>query len=175
MWYRREMRPRISCFPAAPICSFSRSRQSRYTASTPFLQHGGAIQRGAHALVADGLKVSSLSPQGAVFIELQDRSHLKVAAQDGAAEVRNPAGSLVARLEPGKALSFAIQVSQQNSTSTPAQQTAPPRRQGKPHLRRCATNPAWHSPQGPSGSLWALSADRLSDQHYLRTPGARAR
>jgi hypothetical protein len=27
------------------------------------LQRGGAIQRGAHALVADGLKVSSLSPK----------------------------------------------------------------------------------------------------------------
>ena len=56
------------------------------------LQRGGAIQRGAHALVADGLKVSSLSPQGAVFVDLQDRSHLKVAAQGGSAEVRNPAG-----------------------------------------------------------------------------------
>jgi hypothetical protein len=90
------------------------------------LQRGGVIQRGTHALVADGLKVSSLSPQGAVFINLQDKSHVKVAAQSGAAEVRNQAGELVARLEPGKALSFAIQVSQQNSTSTPLQQNSTP-------------------------------------------------
>jgi len=88
------------------------------------LQRGGAIQRGAHALVADGLKVSSLSPQGAVFVDVQDKSHLKVTAQSGAAEVRNPAGLVVARLEPGKALSFAIQVSQQNPT--PAQNPTPP-------------------------------------------------
>jgi hypothetical protein len=86
------------------------------------LQRGGAIQRGAHTLVADGLKVSSLSPQGAVFIDLQDRSHLKVAAQGGAAEVRNPAGVLVARLEPGKVLSFVVQVSPQNANPAPLQQ-----------------------------------------------------
>ncbi len=85
------------------------------------LQRGGAIQRGAHALVADGLKVSSLSPQGAVFVDVQDKSHLKVTAQSGAAEVRNPSGVLVARLEPGKALSFAIQVPQQS----PAQNLTP--------------------------------------------------
>jgi hypothetical protein len=83
------------------------------------LEHGAAMQRGPHALLADGLKISSLSPQGAVFVDVQDKSHLKVTAQSGAAEVRNPAGALVARLEPGKALSFAIQVSQQNPAQTP--------------------------------------------------------
>jgi hypothetical protein len=90
------------------------------------LQHGGATQRGAHALVADGLKVSSLSPQGAVFVDLEDRSHLKVAAQGGSAEVRNPAGALVARLEPGKVLSFVVQVSPQNANTTPVQQNSTP-------------------------------------------------
>jgi len=90
------------------------------------LQRGGAIQRGAHALVADGLKVSSLSPQGAVFVDLQDRSHLKVAAQGGSAEVRNPAGGLVARLEPGKVLSFVVQASPQNANATPPQQNSTP-------------------------------------------------
>jgi hypothetical protein len=83
------------------------------------LEHGAAIQRGPHALFADGMKVSSITPHGAVFVEMQDRSHLRVAAQGGPAEVRKPTGELVARLEPGKALSFAIQVSQQNSNSTP--------------------------------------------------------
>src|ERR1700730_1653976 len=40
------------------------------------LEHGGAAQRGHHALVADGLKISSLSPQGAIFVDVQDKSHL---------------------------------------------------------------------------------------------------
>ena len=90
------------------------------------LEHGAAIQRGSHVLFADGLKVSSLSPQGAVLVEMQDSFHIKVAAQGGPAEVRNPAGRLVARLEPSKALSFTVQVSQQNSTSTPSQQNPAP-------------------------------------------------
>jgi hypothetical protein len=90
------------------------------------LEHGAAVQRGHHALVADGLQISSLSPQGAVFVDVQDKSHLKVTAQGGPAEVRNPAGLLVARLEPGKALSFTVQVAQQNSTPTPPQQNPTP-------------------------------------------------
>jgi hypothetical protein len=96
------------------------------------LEHGAAMQRGHHALLADGLKISSLSPQGAVFVDVQDKSHLKVTAQNGAAEVRNPAGAVVARLEPGKALSFVLQVSQQDPASpqnpTPAAgaQASPP-------------------------------------------------
>jgi hypothetical protein len=90
------------------------------------LEHGAAVQRGHHALVADGLQISSLSPQGAVFVDVQDKSHLKVTAQGGPAEVRNPAGLLVARLEPGKALSFAVQVSQQNSTPTLPEQNSTP-------------------------------------------------
>jgi hypothetical protein len=88
------------------------------------LAHGGAIQRGSHALFADGLKVSSLSSQGAVLVDMQDSFHIRVTAQGGPAEVRNPAGLLVARLEPGKALNFSVQ--QQNSTPTPPQQNPTP-------------------------------------------------
>jgi hypothetical protein len=88
------------------------------------LERGAAVQRGSNTLVADGLKVSSLSPQGAVFVAIQDGSRLSVAAQGGVAEVRNPAGDLLARLEPGKALSFAIQAVQQDSNGLP--QTSPP-------------------------------------------------
>ena len=92
------------------------------------LQHGAAVERGNHgyALVADGLKVSSLSQQGAVVVGLKDDSHLEVAAQGGPAEVRTPAGVLVARLEPGKALSFAIQVAPQSSSPAPSQQNPVP-------------------------------------------------
>ncbi len=89
------------------------------------LEHGAAVQRGHQALLADGLRVYSLSPQGAVLVDVQDKSHLKVTAQGGPAEVRNPAGLLVARLEPGKALNFSVQP--QSSTPTPPQQNpAPP-------------------------------------------------
>jgi hypothetical protein len=87
------------------------------------LDHGAAVQRGSNTLVADGLKISSLSPQGAVFVAIQDGSRLSVAAQGGAAEVRNPAGDLMARLEPGKALSFAIQSGPEGPTGLPQ---APP-------------------------------------------------
>jgi hypothetical protein len=83
------------------------------------LDHGAAVQRGSNTLVADGLKISSLSPQGAVFVAILDSSRLSVAAQGGAAEVRNPAGDLVARVEHGKALSFAIQAGPQASTGAP--------------------------------------------------------
>jgi hypothetical protein len=88
------------------------------------LEHGAAVQRGHQALHADGLRIYSLSPQGAVLVDVQDKSHLKVTAQSGPAEVRNPAGLLVARLEPGKALNFSVQ--QQNSTPTPPQQNPTP-------------------------------------------------
>jgi hypothetical protein len=90
------------------------------------LEHGAAIQRGPHALVADGLKVSPLSSQGSAFIDMQDGSHLRVVAQGGVAEVRDPAGVLVARLDSGKALTFAVQVPQQNPTTPPSPQNAPP-------------------------------------------------
>jgi hypothetical protein len=85
------------------------------------LEHGAATERGSKILVADGLKVSSLFPQGAVFVRMEDGSHLNVAAQGGPAEVRNQAGGLVARLEPGKALNLLIQAAPQ---STPAPSTA---------------------------------------------------
>jgi len=88
------------------------------------LEHGAVVQRGHQALRADGLRITSLSPQGAVLVDVQDKSHLKVTAQGGPAEVRNPAGLLLARLDPGKALDFSVQ--QQNSTPTPPQQSQTP-------------------------------------------------
>ena len=96
------------------------------------LQRGAVIQRGTHGLVADGLKISSLSAQGAVVVGMKDESHLEVAARGGSAEVRSPAGVLVARLEPGKVLTFSIQAPQQAPTapalnqnsSTPASEQA---------------------------------------------------
>src|SRR5450755_1481191 len=64
------------------------------------LRNGVAVQRGNHGyvLVADGLRVSSLSSLGAVVVGVTDRSHLEVTAHGGAADVRTPAGALVAHL-----------------------------------------------------------------------------
>jgi hypothetical protein len=97
------------------------------------LQHGMAVQRRTHGytLVADGLKVSSLSPQGAAVVARKDKSHLEVAAQGGPVEVRTAAGDLVARLESGKALSFAIQAPVQNPPPVASQQDSSPARTGQ--------------------------------------------
>jgi hypothetical protein len=89
------------------------------------LQKGAVVQRGTHGLVADGLKISSVSTQGAIVVGMKDKSHLEVAAQGGPAEVRTSTGALVARLEAGKALSFAIQVPQQNSPPLSGQSATP--------------------------------------------------
>jgi len=72
------------------------------------LEQGLTMQRnaGKHAVIANGLKVSSETPNGVVLVDIQNRSHMEVAARSGAADVRTPAGDLVARIEPGKALSF---------------------------------------------------------------------
>ena len=141
------------------------------------LQHGMAIQRRAHGymLVADGLKVSSLSPQGAVVVARKDRSHLEVAAQGGPAEVRTAAGELVARLESGKALSFAIQAPAQNPTPAPSQQNAsptPPEQNSSPPLTGQSSPP----PPPPAvqitlhGILRKDHAGRYG--HYLLTDSA---
>jgi len=141
------------------------------------LQHGMAIQRRAHGymLVADGLKVSSLSPQGAVVVARKDRSHLEVAAQGGPAEVRTAAGELVARLESGKALSFAIQDPAQNPTPAPSQQNAsptPPEQNSSPPLTGQSSPP----PPPPAvqitlhGILRKDHAGRYG--HYLLTDSA---
>ena len=81
------------------------------------LEHGTATQRGSQGyLIADGLKVSTLSPLGAVVVGLQDSSHIDVLAQGAGAELRNPSGVLVARLEAGKSFHFSIQAAPQNTT-----------------------------------------------------------
>jgi hypothetical protein len=84
------------------------------------LQRGVVIQRGTHELVADGLRIYSLSPQGAVVVGMKDSSHLEVAAQGGAAEVRSATGMLLARLETGKAMGFTIQDTPQVPAAPPA-------------------------------------------------------
>jgi hypothetical protein len=91
------------------------------------LEQGTATQRGSHLLLVNGLRVTSLATQGVVTVQMRDAAHLSVQAQDGAAEVRNPNGALVARLEPGKALSLALQAAPaQGQEAAPTAQAAPP-------------------------------------------------
>lgn len=72
------------------------------------LNQGETIQRnaGKHTLIANGLKISSEAPNGVVLVGIQDPTHMEVAARSGAAEVRTPKGELLARIEPGRTLSF---------------------------------------------------------------------
>ncbi len=74
------------------------------------LQKGITMQRGLdkHTVVADGLRISGTSPDTAALIGVKDATHVEVAGQSGEAEVRTAAGNLVARVEPGKTLSFAL-------------------------------------------------------------------
>ena len=74
------------------------------------LQQGVAMQRGVykHAVLADSLRISGASPSSVAVVSVKDGSHVEVAAQDGESDVRAPSGDLVARVEPGKVLSFAI-------------------------------------------------------------------
>lgn len=59
-----------------------------------------------NTVVANGLRVSSENSTGSVFVKIEDPTHIEVSAHNAAADVRTPAGNLVARIEPGKALGF---------------------------------------------------------------------
>jgi hypothetical protein len=89
------------------------------------LEKGAAVEHGTQRLEASGLRISALSPQGSFAVGIKDASHLEVTARDGASEVRNGAGTLIAHLEPGKAFTFSIQDAQQ-APAPPAQAPASP-------------------------------------------------
>jgi len=74
------------------------------------LQKGIAMQRGLdkHAVLADGLRISGATPNAVALIGVKDATHLEVAAQTGETDVWTSAGNLVARVEPGKTLSFDV-------------------------------------------------------------------
>ena len=57
------------------------------------LQWGAAMRRGSHGLVADGLRINSLSSEGAVVVGMKDKSHLEVAAQGGPGRFEPPRSS----------------------------------------------------------------------------------
>jgi hypothetical protein len=92
------------------------------------LEKGVATQTGSdkRELIVDGLRVASLSGQGAVAAAWRDSAHFAAVAENGPAEVRTPAGQLVARLDSGERLSFT------NTVASPAQQEAPQPPPGPP-------------------------------------------
>jgi len=89
------------------------------------LEQGTVTQIGSdkRALIADGLTLASLSEHGTLAAALRDSSHVEAVAENGPAEVRTAAGQLVARLNPGERLSFAINPA---STTVQEPQEAPP-------------------------------------------------
>lgn len=74
------------------------------------LQQGVTMQRGVdkHAVLADGLKISGATPNAVALIGVKDASHVEVAAQAGETDVWTSSGNLVARVEPGKTLTFTL-------------------------------------------------------------------
>jgi len=81
------------------------------------LQAGVTMQRGVdkHPVFADGLRIAGVTPNAVALIGVKDPSHIEVAAQEGETDVWTSSGKLVARVEPGKTLSFAM-----NATGGPA-------------------------------------------------------
>ena len=73
------------------------------------LQKGVAMQRGIdrHPVLADGLKISGTAADAVALVGVRDASYVEVAAQEGESDVWS-SGELVARVEPGKTLGFAI-------------------------------------------------------------------
>ena len=81
------------------------------------LQQGVAMQRRAdkHPVIANGLRISGTTSDAVVVVGVKDASYMEVAAQQGEVDVRTSSGNLVARVEPGKTLSFAMH----QATGTP--------------------------------------------------------
>ena len=78
------------------------------------LEHGVAMQQGIdkHAVLADGLRVSGVVKNASALVRVIDAAHVEVAAQSGESDVSTSDGRLVARVEAGKVLSFALDQAQ---------------------------------------------------------------
>lgn len=74
------------------------------------LQMGVATQHGVdkHPVFADGLRIAGVTPNADALVGVKDSSHIEVAAQQGETDVWTSSGNLVARVEPGKPLSFTM-------------------------------------------------------------------
>ena len=83
------------------------------------LQKGITMQRGVdkHAVMAAGLRISGATPNAVALIGVKDPTHIEVAAQEGETDVWTSSGNLVARVEPGKVLSFAVKTADGASAS----------------------------------------------------------
>lgn len=96
------------------------------------LEQGTATQSGGNkrALIVNGLTIGSLSDRGTVAARWRDKSHVEAVAENGPAEVRTPIGQVVARLNPGQALTFAVTVvpggQQEDQQAPPPPPTGPP-------------------------------------------------
>jgi hypothetical protein len=140
------------------------------------LKQGTVMQRGAsgHTLIADDLKISSLSADGTVLVGVKDSSHLEAVAQNAPAEVRTPTGNLIARLEPGQPLNFTIK-----AISADGAAALPPDGGGQAGgAAPAATGPVWTAGSitflavvAAGGTLLGLAAaGKLSSGPSVSTP-----
>ena len=113
-------------FPGSTVVSGDRTASLRYSDGTnavmkpgaklsvyreySVLQRGIAVQGGIekHPVVADGLKITGSGSNVVAMVGVRDASYIEVAAQEGDANVLAPSGELVAKVEPGKPLSFTL-------------------------------------------------------------------
>jgi len=88
------------------------------------LQKGVMLQTRAdkHPMLADGLQISGTAADTIVIVGVRDDSHIEVATQQGESSVTTSSGGLVARVEPGRILSFTIT---QAPTQGPGQTNGP--------------------------------------------------
>src|SRR5215475_8204557 len=63
---------------------------------------------GTSAVMRPGGQMTVYREHAVLLVGVKDESHFEVAAEGGRLEVRAPAGNLIARVEPGKNISFTI-------------------------------------------------------------------
>jgi|HubBroStandDraft_5_1064220.scaffolds.fasta_scaffold37225_2 hypothetical protein len=84
------------------------------------LEKGVLQQRNSanRTVVANGLRVSAEGKNSVLMVGVKDSTQMEVSANGGEAEVRTASGDLVARIEPGKVLSFTSMADTARDSST---------------------------------------------------------
>jgi hypothetical protein len=97
-------------FSDGTTAMMSRGAAMTVYAEHSVLQQGALMQRGVdkHAVFADGLHVSGATPNATAMVWVKDASHVQIASQQGEVNVLTESGALLARIEPGKTLTFDI-------------------------------------------------------------------
>jgi hypothetical protein len=96
------------------------SSQVKIYQERSILEKGVVMQRNSinHPVIANGLRISPNGKNVSVMVGVIDPTHMEVLATGGEAEVRIGSGELVARVEPGKVLSFTASANGAKDAST---------------------------------------------------------